>query len=170
MLLTHCFRIYFSCTMMTVIPLMSACVMCLARGMRMLILSTVSLDLELIAWRSCLCCTFLLFLTLSLTFPSFLTNKRVHETACKHDCLETQHLATDHKHWFPPFSAVIDDDGAANPHRAHTPSSVSSWQRSKELHLMSHNRQDCEHTHSRMQRNPNYMSTQKPYDSNKYII
>jgi len=40
-LITHCFWIYFGCTTVTVMLLMTACVMCLARGMRMLMLSTV---------------------------------------------------------------------------------------------------------------------------------
>jgi len=43
--ITHCFRIYFGCTMVTVILLTTACVMCLARGMRLSVLSTASLEL-----------------------------------------------------------------------------------------------------------------------------
>jgi len=80
MLLISCFRIYFGCIMVTVILLMTACVVCLARGMWLLMLCTSSLGL--IVCHNCLCCTFefkkiLLSVVFNLSV-TFLTNKRVH--------------------------------------------------------------------------------------------
>ena len=51
MLLIRCFRIYFGCIMVTVILLMTACVVCLTRGMWLLMLCTNSLGL--IVCHSC---------------------------------------------------------------------------------------------------------------------
>ena len=45
MLLIRCFRTYFGCTVVTVFLLMTACVVCSARGLRLLMLCTISLEL-----------------------------------------------------------------------------------------------------------------------------
>ena len=44
MLLIRYFRIYFGCIIVTVILLMTACVVCLARGMWLLMLCATSLE------------------------------------------------------------------------------------------------------------------------------